>query len=289
MLNVNIVPALMATTSSDIRHSAYALTTSVQNLGMFLGTLCGGILPGLFARLIGSSLDLPAPYRYALFAGAAVGGIAIVPLARISPPRTRAVASAAKPRGAFPLIPIALMIGYVYIRHAGWATCQAFWNAYMDADLRMSTSSIGLITGAGQLLAMLASLMTPRLAARRGNSWTLVATTVGVALFLLPIGLVPHWSAAGLGRLGILALSAAWIPALQVFQMELVDEQWRSLAYGAVSMAMGLGFSSTSLVGGYIIVAAGYRPLFLGGAVLSAVASDRQARGPPAQRVGYRA
>lgn len=273
MLNVNLVPALMAATSPDVRHSAYALTTSVQSLGMFLGTLCGGMLPGLFAQLIGSSLDLPAPYRYALFAGSAVGGLAIMPLALIRPLRARAVASAAARRGAFPLIPVALMVGYVYIRHAGWATCQAFWNAYMDADLRMSTSSIGLITGAGQLLAMLASLTTPRLAARRGNSWTLVATTLGVALFLLPIGLVPHWSAASLGRLGILALSAAWIPALQVFQMELVAEEWRSLAYGAVSMAMGLGFSSTSLVGGYIIVAAGYRPLFLGGAVLSVVAS----------------
>lgn len=273
MLNVNMVPALMAVTNPEVRHSTYALTTSVQSLGMFLGTLCGGILPGLFAQLTGSSLDLPAPYRYALFAGAAVGGLSIVPLAMISLPRTCVATSAARRRGAFPLIPIALMVGYVYIRHAGWATCQAFWNAYMDADLRMSTSSIGLITGAGQLLAILASLTTPRLAARRGNGWTLVATTLGIALFLLPIGLVPHWSAAGLGRLGILALSAAWMPALQVFQMELVEEEWRSLAYGAVSMAMGLGFSSTSLAGGYVIVAAGYRPLFLGGAVLCAVAS----------------
>jgi MFS family permease len=273
MLNVNMVPALMRVTNSDVRHSAYALTTSMQSLGMFLGTVCGGLLPGLFARFIRSSLDLPAPYRYALLVGAAVSGLSLVPLAMVSPPRAHAVSHAAKRRSAFPLIPVALMIGYVYIRHAGWATCQAFWNAYMDADLRLSTSSIGLITGAGQLLAILASLMTHRLAAQRGNGWTLVATTLGIALFLLPIGLVPHWSAAGLGRLGILALSAAWIPALQVFQMELVDEEWRSLAYGAVSMAMGLGFSSTSLAGGYIIVAVGYRPLFLGGAALCAVAS----------------
>jgi MFS family permease len=51
--------------------------------------------------------------------------------------------------------------------------------------------------------------------------------------------------------------------------MELVDSQWRSLAYGAVSMAMGLGFGSTSLAGGYVIARAGYRTLFLLGVGLS--------------------
>ena len=62
---------------------------------------------------------------------------------------------------------------------------------------------------------------------------------------------------------------AIWMPAFQVFQMERVDSRWRSLAYGAVSMAMGLGFGSTSLAGGYIIAAWGYRSLFLIGVGLS--------------------
>jgi len=48
-----------------------------------------------------------------------------------------------------------------------------------------------------------------------------------------------------------------------------VDSEWRGLAYGAVSMAMGLGFGTTSLAGGYIIAAVGYRPLFLLGVGLS--------------------
>jgi predicted MFS family arabinose efflux permease len=98
-------------------------------------------------------------------------------------------------------------------------------------------------------------------------------TTLGLALSLVFMGLIPHWSAAGLGRIAILVLSAAWMPALQVFQMELVEEDWRSLAYGAVSMAMGFGFASTSFGGGYVITAVGYRILFLIGAALCAIAS----------------
>ena len=92
---------------------------------------------------------------------------------------------------------------------------------------------------------------------------------MGLAVCLLPLALIPHWAAVGLGRLGILVLSAIWMPALQVFQMELVDGRWRSMAYGAVSMAMGLGFGSTSLMGGYIVAASGYRSLFTLGVGLS--------------------
>jgi predicted MFS family arabinose efflux permease len=55
--------------------------------------------------------------------------------------------------------------------------------------------------------------------------------------------------------------------------MELVDERWRSLAYGAVSMAMGLGYGSTSLAGGYIISWWGYRRLFSIGIALCLLAT----------------
>ncbi len=273
LLNVNMVPALMAITASGVRDRAYAMTGAVRSLGMFLGTVFGRLLPGLFARLLGQSLDQPAPYRYALLVGAALSAFSLLPLGFISQARPGGARALTAKRGPFPFLPIGLMVGYVYLRHAGWATSQAFSSAYMDTDLQLSTSSIGLITGTGQFLAMLASLATPRIAARRGNGWTLVMTTLGLALSLVLMGLFGHWTAAGLGSVGILVLGAVWMPALQVFQMELVEDEWRSLAYGAVSMAMGLGFASTSFGGGYVIAAAGYRILFLVGAVLCAASS----------------
>jgi MFS family permease len=125
----------------------------------------------------------------------------------------------------------------------------------MDAELHLSPSSIGFITGAGQFAAILAPLLAPRLATRRSHAWTLMATTLGMGASLLPLALIPHWTAAGLGRFGILVLSAV---------------SMRSLAYGAVSMAMGLSYGSASLAGGYIIAATGYRSFFLIGVGLSA-------------------
>jgi predicted MFS family arabinose efflux permease len=87
------------------------------------------------------------------------------------------------------------------------------------------------------------------------------------------LAFLPHWSTAGLGLLGVQVSSAVWLPALQVFQMELVTEGWRGLSYGAVTMAMGLGFGSMSLVGGYVIEAQGYRTLFAVGVGLALAAT----------------
>jgi MFS family permease len=273
LMTVNLVPALTAVTTDQNRNSAFSMNAVLQGAGTFAGTLVGGLLPGLFANLLGESLDAPAPYRVSLWVGAVLALAAVIPLWFARPIAPSTHSEQAKERGPFPFWPVATVIVYVYLRHAGWATCQAFFNAYLDVDLRLPAFSIGLISGVGQFLAILAPLLNPRLAARRSNGWTLIVTTLGVAVSLVPLALVRHWAAAGLGRLVCVVASAVWLPALQAFHMERVDPRWRSLAYGALAMGMGLGFSSTSLVGGYVIAARGYRTLFTIGIFLTLVSA----------------
>ena len=130
---------------------------------------------------------------------------------------------------------------------------QAFASAYMDTDLLLPASAIGLITGLGQFAAMGTPLLNPRLARRWGEGGTLVAAALGIGVSMLPLALLPHWLAVAVGSVGVLSMSAMWMPALHVFQMDQVESHWRSLAYGAVSMAMGFSFASMSLLGGYVI------------------------------------
>jgi MFS family permease len=141
----------------------------------------------------------------------------------------------------------------------------------MDTVLSLPVSRIGLITSVGQFASILSPLLTPRLARHHGDGWTLMMASLGMGVGLLPLALVSHWAAAGLGSASVLALAAMRLPALQVFQMDLVDKQWRALAYGAMSMAMGFSFGSLSLAGGYVIAAVGYRTLFLLGSGLSII------------------
>ena len=270
MFSVNLVPALMASTTARNRTSVYAMSSVLRGFGTFAGTVSGGLLPGLFAGLLGQTIDAPGPYRFGMWVGAALGLLGLLPLSLVGQVRKAASTERAQSGGPFPVLTIALVVAYVYLTRVGWASCRAFGSAYMDSELRLSPSSIGLITGVGQFAAVLTPLLASRLTAHRGDGWVLLATSFGTALGLLPMALIPHWSAVSLGNLSIYAMSGIWMPTLQMFQMDLVEPRWRSLAYGAVVMGMGLSFGSISLAGGYIIAATGYRSVFFIGAALSA-------------------
>jgi len=269
MLNVNIVPALMSATTAENRHSAYALLSALRGTGAFLGSLVGGWLPGLMAPLVGQGLDAPGPYRASLWVGAAILLLSLLPVLTLrieqpAPSQDRAAPTGREGRFPYALVlPFALYIG---LSHGGWSVSNAFLNAYMDQDLRLSPAAIGQLTSLGQFIAIAVPLAMPRLMRLRSPGWVLVVATLGVAASFLPIALVPHWTAASLGRVGIIAFTAIRLPAIQVFMMELVDEQWRSLAYGVGSMAQSLGSGLMCMAGGFIILALGYSSIFYIGA-----------------------
>jgi predicted MFS family arabinose efflux permease len=165
---------------------------------------------------------------------------------------------------------MALLALIVLLQVGGEGVARIFFNVYLDAGLRVPTAQIGVLLAAGQLLAVPAALVTPLLVARWGLGRIFVASSLGMALSLLPLALVPHLLAAGFGLMGVLALAAIARPVITVFQMEIVSPAWRAAMSGAGLMAVGLGQAVVAISGGYIIVALGYRSLFLTGAGLTA-------------------
>ena len=272
LFSINMVPALMGLTSDENRNSAYAMTGVLRGLGAFVGTPFAGLLPGLIASMIGVGLDSPAPYRLALWLSPAVLLLAILPLLRMGDAE-RSGKHEEKPSlpGSFPVAPVSLLILFVWFSQAAGATCYSFCNAFMDTELQLSTFAIGIISSAGQFASIFAPMLLPMLARRRGNGWTLMATTVGGAASMIPLILIPQWFTAALGQFASMVLSAVRMPALQVYQMEMIEKRWRSLAYGAVNTAMGLSFGLVSFGGGQIIERWGYTSLFALGVTLSTV------------------
>ena len=273
MLSTNLVPALMVATTVENRSRAYALNGALRGAGTLVGSLFGGALPAVFAGLFSQSLDTPGPYRYALWVGAVLCLAGLIPLSLVRHAGRPPASEGTRPRGSFPLLPVSLLLVYVYLSQGGWATSQAFSNAYMDTELRMPASIIGLITAIGQALAIAAALLVPKLGARKGPGWALMAISTGMAVSILPVAFISHWGAAAVSKVGVLTLSAAWLPCVQIFLMELVEPQWRSLTYGALSSFMGFAYGSVSLGGGYLAAAAGYGPLFLLGVALCTCAA----------------
>jgi MFS family permease len=67
VIGVNIVPFLAGSTADDNRVHVFSAYSALGSLAGFSGSLAAGILPGLFARLARSSLDLALPYALPLY------------------------------------------------------------------------------------------------------------------------------------------------------------------------------------------------------------------------------
>ncbi|HSH81441.1 MAG TPA: hypothetical protein VLA19_23175, partial [Herpetosiphonaceae bacterium] len=129
---------------------------------------------------------------------------------------------------------------------------------------------IGMLMGAAQLLAVPAALTTPLLALRLGNRDTVMAASYGMALSLLPLALVAHSAAAGLGLIGLTAMASIRRPAISVYGMEIVATPWRTAMSSATTMAVGVSWCLVAAGGGYLITHLGYRSFFLAAAGVTA-------------------
>jgi predicted MFS family arabinose efflux permease len=154
----------------------------------------------------------------------------------------------------------------VGLRLGGRTTVTTFFNVYLDADLHISTALIGLLAAAGKLLSVPAALMTPLLIERWGKERTIILGSLGLAFSILPLALIPHWSAAGFGFMGVTALFSVTSAPIRVYSQEIVSPDWRTTISGALTMGAGLSGSMMAFGGGYIITSLGYPTVFLIGA-----------------------
>jgi MFS family permease len=277
---VNTAPYIMEAARPEQRTYIFSLQTAMLALAAFLGSLSGGVLPSLIATLLGSTPAQPAPYRYALL----LAGVALLPaLLAVHAARPLAVSHEAAPAVlpgapraplAESLIGLLAMIAIVRVLQvSGLAVTTTFFNVYLDSELLVSTARIGLLISLGRLLGIPAALATGRLTARYGNRAVVIGASLGTALSILPIALVPHWGAAGLSLIGVVGLSGIRYPAAMVYFMEIAPPAQRAMVSGLTEMAAGICFTAMTFGGGYLIAAFGYQSLFLLGAALTGLSA----------------
>ena len=101
----------------------------------------------------------------------------------------------------------------------------------------------------------------------------IVVTTTVTAFSLVIMAVVPHWAAAGIGYTLLVGLRPLTQSVSSVVNLEIVPASWRGITSGVVSMSMGLGFTSMSLGGGYLIPALGFSGLYLLAALITAASA----------------
>ncbi|RLT39244.1 MAG: MFS transporter [Chloroflexi bacterium] len=270
---VNGAPFMLASTAPANRDHLFSMQVGLMAVAAFAGSLIGGALPGLFAPLLGTTLDSPVPYRMPLLLAGLLFVPAILVLWRsqdvaaddneetVADKEPGSPAPAGKEALPFGLFLLLLVVRTLQV--AGVATVFVFFNVYLDTHLQAATSTIGLVSAAGRLIAVPVALLTPVFTRRFGNLNVVVVSCLIVTLGYLPMAFLPTVGASAVGYIAIVGLSAMRYPATMNFSMRIVAPSQRGTLNGAGEMAAGVSFTALALGGGYVITSLGYESLFL--------------------------
>lgn len=283
---VNAVPFVMAISTDEERNRAFSMQTALLALAAFTGSLGGGYLPRLVAFLLNIDQHQPTAYRYPLIIATVLLIPSIFILYRIQSPdnatsdephhayddATQPSVSISRWRLFSPIIITLLMLSIVrFFQVSGVATVYTFFNVYMDTELAVATANIGLIAACARLVGVFAALSTPSLVSRWGAAPTVLFASIIGTVSILPLALIPQWPAAGLGFIGITAISSMRFPAFMIFATGLVPPKWRGTLAGVGEFAGGLSFAGLAFIGGSMAENQGFASLFLLGGALTLV------------------
>src|SRR5205823_12881830 len=112
--------------------------------------------------------------------------------------------------------------GVVFLLTAGEGCVRAFFNIYLDQQLRLPTAPIGLIYGVGLMLPVLVAVAAPKMLQRWGSARVLAVSGAAAGLLTLPLALIAHWLAATLGFMGLSSMVAINVPSRNIFSQEAV-------------------------------------------------------------------
>jgi MFS family permease len=262
-------------TTAAKRLGAIALYTMASSLSTTLGSIGGGWLPDLFARISGEQGGGAGAIRVTLLLSAGIMFLSVLPLLGVGPPPTepeppatpRASLSAA-PRPPPRRTPVQqtrrdmyVYFIFAFVLAGGVAMVVPFYNVYL-ARHGFGTGEIGLVYGVGGICGALFGLAVPAFGARVG-----VARGAGILravpglLFCALIFASPAWLAAvaHIGRRGCFDASYA---LESNYASRLFPARLRAHIFAWREAALSLGIAVLSPVGGVLIVRFGYRAAF---------------------------
>jgi hypothetical protein len=253
LLTVNGLPYLVGITQPAERSHALAVSNSVSALAAVVGSLAAGFLPAQIADLTSAAAEDPAPYRLTLWLAPIFFTAAAFFFSRMRASEPLEIKLENKVPSKAPLL-IFLFFGVViFFQTASEGALRAFFNIYLDKDLRMPITQIGTLFAVAGLLPIVGSLLMPPLVARLGSGGAFMLTGLGTVGLLVLLGLIPHPLAAAFG-FAVFNLLASLIGGVRgILSQEIVQPLWRTATSAILIMGLAFGWAGMALVGSVLI------------------------------------
>ncbi len=291
---VNHVPFLSDNAHPARRAEALAIWSALQIVVRMLLSLIGGFMPGVMGYFLGLSTEVPEPFRYALFFGAACSLIAVVPLLYASG-QTRRERDPAPTRRhpkldssanltetqkspdedeptTSPWRVFAAITALSGTRGFSMGLTYPFFNVFFEAELGVGPAAIGAIFFLSQLAGLPATFAAPTLVRRFGPTLTILPSRImgGSALGImgafisLPLA-IPMFLLVRIGEV-------IDNPSDQHFSTQVLPRRFWARIQGLRVCGFQLLNFLGSLIGGMLILDYGYGAVF-GLACASRIAS----------------
>lgn len=264
MLQVSSAPFMAENSSTDERTHLFSIQFAARLFANFFGLLLAGVLPSIIAGVLHVGAESPSAYRGALFVGAALYSLALLPLLRTKPePIDRTQTEPMRLREMFhpPGLLFRLFLPQVVIG-LGAGALVPFLNVFFKMKFGVPDTTLGVLFAFQSVLMAFATLIGPVLADRWGKTKTVVGMQVLSVPFLGILGYMPMLSLSAVGFLCRAALMNAANPLYTAFAMEKVSTKQRGAASAMMQMSWQGTRAISSLASGYLQEASGFSALF---------------------------
>ncbi|UCF09516.1 MAG: MFS transporter [Candidatus Bipolaricaulota bacterium] len=264
LLQVSNAPFLAENSGPAERTHLFSVQFATRTFSTFFGFLLAGALPGWIAGFLSVGIEDPAAYRGALYVGAAVFLVALLPLVRTE---ARTVEGEREPRPTVRElfhpsgVLLRLFLPQVIIG-LGAGALVPFLNVFFKTKFDVPDALLGAIFAGQSVVMGFATLAGPALADRWGRVRTVVAAQLGSIPFLVLLGYSPLLTPAAVGFLARASLMNLGTPLYTAFAMDRAGSERRATVSGLLQMSWQGTRALSALASGWIQAGAGFGPLF---------------------------
>lgn len=264
-------PFMMENSEARERPHLFSLNSAFLQVSRFAGNVSGGLLPLLWAGLVGLPAVEPQAARWALVTGLPLTAIALVPLAFMRERPLELVGGFKELvtlRNVVNVGVIARFTALGLMIGTGFGLTIRFFNVFFEEAHHASDSQIGTILGLGAIASAASVLLSPVLAQHWGKARSIFITQTLSVPFLLALAFIPSLTAVTTVFLVRSALYAIGQPLRNQLSMEFVTGQERGTTAGFTHTAFDLGGGLGAGLAGLLISDGGFGLAFAMAAAL---------------------